>query len=231
MPPAAARTAFRACHGAIAVLVLVALVVDVSVTVVGGPSSSGDGATGPGVAGRLADLFSYFTILSNLLVLATSATFALRAEPGGALFRVLHLDALLSIAATGVVYAVLLAATEDPTGWSVLSNAIFHDLVPIAFPLVWLVFGPRPRLTWRSVGLAFVWPVAWLGCTFVRGAVTGWYPYGFLDASQLGLGGALLGALQVFIGAVVLAVVVKVLDARLPALGTAAGATPEDARR
>nr|WP_255480600.1 Pr6Pr family membrane protein [Quadrisphaera sp. RL12-1S] len=166
----------------------------------------------------MANLFSYFTILSNVLVLATSALFALRSEPSGALFRVLHLDALLSIVATGVVYAVLLAATEHPTGWSVVSNTIFHDVVPVAFPLAWLVFGPRPRLTWRLVALAFAWPVAWLVYTFVRGALTGWYPYGFLDATQLGFWGALLGALQVFVSAVVLAVVVKLLDSRLPAL-------------
>lgn len=209
---------FRVCHGVIAVLVVVGLVVDVSVTVAGGPSASGGAAVEPGLADRLANLFSYFTILSNILVLATSGTFALRPEPAGALFRVLHLDALLSIAATGVVYAVLLAATEHPTGWSVVSTTIFHDVVPVAFPLVWLVFGPRPRLTWRLVALAFVWPVAWLACTYVRGAVTGWYPYGFLDATLLGFWGALLGGLQVFAGAVVLAVVIKLLDAHLPAL-------------
>lgn len=219
MPASAARVVFRVCHGVIAVLVVVALVVDVSVTVAGGPAFVAVDGSPLGLGGRLANLFSYFTILSNVLVLVTSAVFALRPEPSGALFRVLHLDALLSIAATGVVYAVLLAATEHPTGWSVLSNTIFHDVVPVAFPLVWLVFGPRPRLTWRLVGLAFVWPVLWLTCTFVRGAVTGWYPYGFLDARQLGFVGALLGALQVFVSAVVLAVVIKLLDARLPALG------------
>ncbi|TNM64085.1 hypothetical protein FHN55_14735 [Streptomyces sp. NP160] len=208
----------RVCHGVIAALVVVALVVDVSVTVAGGPAFVAVDGSRLGLAGRLANLFSYFTILSNVLVLVISAVFALRPEPSGALFRVLHLDALLSIAATGVVYAVLLAGTEHPTGWSVVSNTIFHDVVPVAFPLVWLVFGPRPRLTWRPVALAFVWPVVWLAYTFVRGAVTGWYPYGFLDATQLGLAGALVGALQVFVGATVLAVVIKLLDARLPAL-------------
>ncbi|MBC3763251.1 Pr6Pr family membrane protein [Quadrisphaera oryzae] len=209
---------FRVCHAVIAALVVVALVVDVSVTVAGGPGFVAVDGSPLGLAGRLANLFSYFTILSNVLVLATSALFALRSEPSGALFRVLHLDALLSIVATGVVYAVLLAATEHPTGWSVVSNTIFHDVVPVAFPLAWLVFGPRPRLTWRLVALAFAWPVAWLVYTFVRGALTGWYPYGFLDATQLGFWGALLGALQVFVSAVVLAVVVKLLDSRLPAL-------------
>jgi hypothetical protein len=218
VPPRAARAVFRACHGAIAVLVVVALVVDVSVTVAGGPGFVAVGGGPLGLAGRLANLFSYFTILSNVLVLVVSGLFALRPEPAGALFRVLHLDALLSIVATGVVYAVLLAGTEHPTGWSVVSNTIFHDVVPVAFPLVWLVFGPRPRLTWRLAALAFVWPVAWLTYTYVRGAVTGWYPYGFLDASLLGFWGALLGGLQVFVGAVVLAVVITLLDARLPVL-------------
>lgn len=221
MRPGAARTsfrtAFRTAHAAVALVVLFGLVVQVAVVVAGGQdANSGDTTAALGLGERLGNLFSYFTILSNILVMTTSALFALRPERDGRLFRVLHLDALLSIAATGVVFAAVLAPIVHVTGWAAVANAVFHYLVPVAFPLVWLLFGPRPRLTWGVVALAFAWPVAWLGYTFVRGAVTGWYPYPFLDVTELGFGRALAGGLVVLLGAAVLAVVVKALDARLP---------------
>jgi len=219
--PGAARTAFRAAHAALALVVLFGLAVQVAVVVGGGEdANSGETTAALALGERLVNLFSYFTILSNVMVMTTSALFALRPERDGRLFRVLHLDALLSITATGVVFAAVLAPIVDVTGWAAVANGIFHYLVPVAFPLVWLLFGPRPRLTRHVVVLAFVWPVAWLTCTFARGAVTGWYPYPFLDATQLGFGRALAGGLVVLLGAVVLAVVVKGLDARLPALGS-----------
>ena len=70
---------------------------------------------------------------------------------------------------------------------------------------MWLLVGPRPRITWATVGWAFVWPVAWIVYTFVHGAVTGWYPYPFLDATVLGYPRA-LGHGPVVVLALVLAV-------------------------
>ncbi|MGQ7295658.1 Pr6Pr family membrane protein [Quadrisphaera sp. KR29] len=215
-----ARPAFRACHAAIALVVLFGLVVQVAVVVSGGQdANSGDTTAALGLGDRLVNLFSYFTILSNVLVMTTSALLAGRPERDGTPFRVLHLDALLSIVATGVVFAAVLAPIVQVSGWAAVADAVFHQLVPVAFPVVWLLFGPRPRLTWRVVALAFAWPVVWMAYTFVRGAVTGWYPYPFLDAAELGFWPALAGALVVLAGAAALAVVVRLLDARLPVLG------------
>jgi hypothetical protein len=54
-------------------------------------------------------------------------------------------------------------------------------VVPVLAIAGWSIFGPRPRIRLRELGLAFLWPVAWLLVTFAVRAATGWVPYPFLD--------------------------------------------------
>jgi hypothetical protein len=69
-----------------------------------------------------------------------------------------------------------------------------------------------------AVAAAFVWPVVWLGYIFTQGAFTHWYPYPFLDVTEIGFGTALRNAGLVVVLGVVLAAVFRLLDRRLPAV-------------
>ncbi|WP_432483662.1 Pr6Pr family membrane protein [Kineococcus esterisolvens] len=169
-----------------------------------------------GTGTDLLRLFSYFTVQSNLLVLAVSATLALRPDRDGAGWRVLRLDALLGIAITGVVYTTLLAPGVRLDGADRWVNAVEHHAAPVAALAGWVLFGPRPRLERRTLLLAFAWPLAWVAWTFAHGAATGWYPYPFLDAASAGYAAALLGTGAVLVAGIVLALVLRVLDTRLP---------------
>lgn len=137
---------------------------------------------------RLLRFFSYFTVQSNLLVLAAAVGLVIDPRRDGALWRVLRLDALLGIAVTGVVAATLLAGLVQHVGIGVWINIGFHQFSPVWTLVGWLLLGPRPRIDLRTVGWAFAWPVAWLAYTMAHGALTGWYPYPFLNADKLGYG-------------------------------------------
>ncbi len=169
------------------------------------------------VSTRLVRLFGYFTIQSNLLVLATSVTLALAPRRDGPVWRVLRLDALLGITVTGLVYWALLAPTVRLEGAALAAGLGFHLLAPVGTLLVWSLVGPRPRVTWSTVRWAFAWPLAWVAYTFAHGAVTGWYPYPFLDVGTIGYAGALLGTAVVLVVAVVLVLLLRWLDGHLPA--------------
>jgi hypothetical protein len=149
------------------------------------------------VAGRVANLFCFFTIDSNLLVTATSAVVALGVARG-ALFRVLWLDALVGIIVTGIVYQVALAGLYELHGLALVADTMLHKVTPILFVLGWLIAGPRGSLTWRTVWWSLAYPLAWLAFTLPRGAITGFYPYPFVDAGALGYGHVALNC--VFIG-------------------------------
>lgn len=176
-----------------------------------GPAS---GTTGVGV--RLWRLFSYFTIQSNLLVLATSVVLVRRPDHDGRIWRVVRLDALLGIVVTGFGLRSRTRAEIELDGWALVATIGFHYVSPWAALALWLLFDPRSRLSWRAVGAAFVWPVLWLLYIFVQGAFTDWYPYPFLDVTDIGYGAAIRNASLVLVVGFGLAAAFKALDARLP---------------
>ncbi|RSD21380.1 Pr6Pr family membrane protein [Amycolatopsis eburnea] len=132
-------------------------------------------------------MFSYFTIESNLFVLAVAVVLTVRPLADGRGWRVVRLDSLLGFLITGLVYAIVLAPQVHLTGAALVATIGFHCVSPWATVPAWLLLGPRPRLTWGTVGWAFAWPLLSLGYIFVQGAFTHWYPYPFLDAGKLGL--------------------------------------------
>jgi hypothetical protein len=168
---------------AVNVLVVVAgLAVQVSVTA---------GATGgrfSSPAARVANLFCFFTIDSNLLVAFTSAAFALGLARPRTLFQVLRLDALVGIAVTGVVFQVALSGLNDLSGWGAFADNMLHKVSPILCVLGWLLFGPRGLLGWRVVWWSLLFPLGWLVFTLIRGAIIDFYPYPFVDVTALGYG-------------------------------------------
>ena len=133
----------------------------------------------------------------------------------------LRFDAVLGIVITGLVFDTILAPHVHLTGVSLAVTIGFHYFAPWAALAGFLLLGPRPRIDWRTFGLGFIWPVAWIGYTFVHGAATGWYPYFFLNASTLGLPIALRNTALVLVFGLVLGLALKGLD-RLPVLGSAA---------
>jgi hypothetical protein len=208
----------RIWYGTIAVVVAIALVIQIVLIFVGGQdANSGENATGP-VDTRLVRLFSFFTIQSNLFVLGTSIALAINIHRDGKLWRVLRFDALLGIIITGLVYETILAPLVHLEGWALVATIGFHYISPWATLIGWLLFGPRPRAAWATMLLAFIWPILWIAYTFIHGAVTGWYPYPFLDVTTIGFADALRNSLIVLAIGVVIAVVITVLDHRLPSL-------------
>lgn len=212
-------TASRLWHAVLAALVLATVVAQIVLLVQGGVDVNSGDAARPALAERFVRFFSFFTVESNLLVLATSIALVVDPERDGALFRVLRLDALLGIAITWIVFALVLSKIVHVEGVAAWINFGFHDASPFLALVGWLAFGPRPRIDMRTIALAFVWPVAWIVYTLVRGASVGWFPYPFLDTAALGYP-KVFANIAIVIGlALVLAGVMRWLDAKQPATG------------
>jgi hypothetical protein len=205
--------------GGIAVVVAIALIIQIALIFIGGQDvNSGTSTAGESLATRFVRLFSFFTIQSNLFVLGTSIALAVSIRRDGLLWRVLRFDALLGIIITGLVYETILAPLVHPEGWALAATIGFHYISPWATLVGWLVFGPRPRMGWRVMALTFIWPLLWLVYTFVHGAVTGWYPYPFLDVTTIGFADSVRNSALVLAIGVVIAAVLTMLDRILPAL-------------
>ena len=200
------RTTARAAHGVLALITLFALVSQLALSVQGSDAST-----------SVSRLFSFFTVESSILVCAGSAALAIRPDADGPLFRVLRLDGLLGIAATGIVNRLVSTELGHPSGLAQVCTVVFHDIVPPAAVLIWLLVGPRPRITWPVCAAAMVWPVAWVVWTLAHGAAGGWYPYPFIDAARQGYPRVVLNVAVVGVAMSMLAAVLRLLDRVLPA--------------
>ena len=196
----------RLWHAATAVVVVVALVIQIPIT-----AAATDGRFDTPAA-RVANLFCFFTILTNVLVGATSAALALHPERRSRLFAVLRLDAIMGIAVTAAVYHSVLSGLYDLRGAEAVANQLFHTVVPTLALVGWALFGPRGLVDRGVVALSLVYPLAWLAFTLVRGAIIGWYPYPFTDVAELGYAQVALNCLLVTALFLVLAAAALALD-------------------
>lgn len=200
--------------------VTAALMIQLALILTGGPDpNTGETVASVGVATRMVQTLSFFTIQSNILVLIVAATLVANPQRDGCIWRVLRLDALLGITITGIVFDLVLIRYVHPSGWQLAATIGFHYIAPWATLLGWLLCGPRPRIDRNTVAWAFLWPIAWIVYTFAHGAFADWYPYPFLNVEELGLLTALRYTGFVVVLAIVLVSIFAWID-RIPTIGS-----------
>jgi hypothetical protein len=149
------------------------------------------GTAGPDFLFRTANFFSFFTILSNILVaLVTTATALI---PRFAIGRILMRpgvasSAMLYIGITGLTYFFVLRHLWQPEGLQFWVDTALHYATPILFLVFWFVAVIKGRLTLDVVPMMLVFPLLFAAYTLIRGPLANWYPYPFLDAGALGYG-------------------------------------------
>ena len=128
--------------------------------------------------------FSYFTILSNLIAAGVLLWGALRrGGPPSETFQLLRGAAVLYMATTGIVYALVLSGKPPPIAWV---NTVVHQLMPVVVALDWVIDPPGVPLSFRRTLLWMGFPVAYIAYTLIRGASVDWYPYFFVDPRRAG---------------------------------------------
>jgi hypothetical protein len=169
-----------------------------------------------GVVTAIVNYFSFFTILSNILVAVMMTALAMNPIRESAAFGPLRLDSLLMITITGLVYLIVLAPLWNPQGWQAVADYGLHYVVPLLVLVGYGVFGPRPRLSFGNILPALAIPAVWIGYTLIRGAIVNWYPYPFIDVDKHGYGMVTINILVILVIALVLAVGFILLDKKLP---------------
>jgi hypothetical protein len=187
----------RAWHLLTALVAAVALALQLVLVIDGGRVL--EEAHPPSMALRLLRFVAYFTIQSNILVLVSTAVLVREPAYDGPRWRVLRTAAMTGIIVTGLVHWLLLRPLLDLHGADLVADKLLHLVVPILAVVGWLVFGPRPVMTWPASLRATVWPLAWLLVVLAQGSATGWYPYPFLDHREHGWDHVVVVCLGIFI--------------------------------
>ena len=153
----------------------------------------------PNLLHRLLRFVAYFTVESNILVLVTTARLARDPAHDGPRWRVVRIAAVSGITVTGLVHWFLLRPLLHLDGADLVADKLLHLAVPLLAVVGWLLFGPRPRVEWPACLRAAGWPVVWLVVMLGSGALTGWYPYPFLDHREQGWGHVVVVCIGVFV--------------------------------
>lgn len=142
--------------------------------------------------------FTFFTILSNILV-TLCATFLLltpRSRTGHFFLRPATLTAIavyITIVG-GLVYNLILRQIWAPHGLQKVVDELLHTVIPVLFVFFWATWAPKKALQWKNIGGWLIFPACYVIIVLIRGALSGHYPYPFLDVKQLGYGQTLLNS-------------------------------------
>jgi len=158
--------------------------------------------------------FSFFTILSNLLVALTTSFALVEARSRLGLFftrATVRGAAALCIGVTGLIYFFVLSSTWAPTGLQWLVDKQLHYVVPILYLTWWLICAEHRLLRWSDPLRWLLFPAVYLGWTLLRGAWLNEYPYPFVDVGVIGYPSMLfnsvgVGALFALFGFVIVAI-------------------------
>jgi hypothetical protein len=95
------------------------------------------------------NMFSYFTIQSNLIVAGVCLASALRRAGESPLLSAVRGGATIWITVTFIVFHLFLSKTYHPVGIFALACTILHYVVPNAMILEWLLLEPKGRMKLR----------------------------------------------------------------------------------
>ena len=168
-----------------------------------------------GAPARLADLLSYFTIWSQIVVGVVMTLLYLNPDRRGKVLRIMRLDSIMMITVTGVVYNLLLGPKFPPVGLSKYSSLFEHTLTPLITIVVFLFFGPRGWFTLKALGSALLLPIAYVFYTLIRGAFLNSYPYGFFDVVTNGYAFVLTFVLGILAAALIVTALFWLIDVGL----------------
>ncbi len=133
--------------------------------------------------------FSFFTILTNILVALCLTVLLTKplSKPGKLFSQPKTMTATtVYITIVGIIYNTILRFIWEPTGLQVVVDELLHSVIPVLFVLYWLLFVPKAELQWRDVLPWLLYPLVYIVYILFRGALSGFYPYPFIDVSAIG---------------------------------------------
>jgi len=157
--------------------------------------------------------FTFYTILTNILIAVCCS--ALLLKPGTVKFfsRPGILTAIaVNITIVGLVYNLILRFLWQPTGLQHAVDEMLHLLIPLAFIFFWTTFVPKGTLTWSNIYPWMIYPLAYLAVVLIRGALSGYYPYPFLDVVKLGYPQVLINSVGVAVAFILVSLLFVAVD-------------------
>jgi len=142
--------------------------------------------------------FSFFTILTNLLVAAYFTLIAIKTKSFflRAVYNPGTLTAITTyITVVGLVYQIILRPLWEPKGFQRIVDEMLHSLIPVLVILYWYLYENKSLVSYKSIPKWLIYPLIYLICILVRGQFFNFYPYPFINVTNIGLSKVILNSL------------------------------------
>ena len=170
---------------------------------------------GASLLGGLISFFSFFTVLTNTLVVVV-LSYALVSRDSAAKRFFLAPPVSSAIAASIIVvslaYNLLLRHLWSPQGFQFIADELLHDVMPVLFVVYWWRCVPKGFLRLKHIGAWVIYPVLYFAYVLLRGHLLGQYQYPFIDVDTLGYPQVFVNAGGILVGFIVIALAVVGLD-------------------
>lgn len=171
---------------------------------------------GDNIFGALIFFFTFFTILSNIMLVLVYAS-DLWPRESMSWFRspVTRGMTVAAITLVCLFYHFVLASTWNPEGWFKVADISLHYVTPIFFVVWWVLFVWHGKLKFADIPVMLLPPIIWLVVAMVRGAILNEYPYPVLEAHKLGYGQVTINILVILAGFSLLCALFVAIDKAL----------------
>lgn len=149
------------------------------------------------VAETIVRYFSFFTILTNLLVALCFSFLLLNPKSTAGTFfsRNSTLAAVtVYILVVGLVYNLILRFLWQPRGLQLVVDELLHTVIPLLCIIFWWNNQRAKKLQWKNIFVFLIYPLLYILFVLVRGISSGFYPYPFIDVNAIGLNKVLINS-------------------------------------
>ncbi|MDD0970650.1 MULTISPECIES: Pr6Pr family membrane protein [Pseudomonas] len=172
-------------------------------------------SVGASLLGGLVSFFSYFTVLTNTLVVVVLTCAVTDRESAARRWFLqpwVSSGIAVSIAVVGLAYSILLRHLWHPQGWQFIADELLHDVMPLLFLAYWWQCVPKGCLRLKHLPLWLIYPLVYFAYALLRGHLLGAYAYPFIDVALLGYPQVFINAGGILVGFVLMALLVVGID-------------------
>lgn len=160
--------------------------------------------------------FSFFTILTNTLV-AIYFTYVALGKYSKLLNKPGALTAItVYILVVGLVYQFVLRAIWEPTGLQKIVDELLHSVVPVTTLIFWYLYEEKSKIEIKGIVNWLIYPLVYLVFVLLRGSISDFYPYPFVNVPEIGMSQVLTNAVVLLFVFIVLSAAFVWIGKRLP---------------
>nr|WP_218174181.1 Pr6Pr family membrane protein [Pseudomonas tolaasii] len=171
--------------------------------------------SGASLLGGLISFFSFFTVLTNTLVVVVLSYALVERDSAAKRFFLgpaISSGVAASIVVVSLAYNLLLRHLWTPQGFQFIADELLHDVMPLLFVVYWWHCVPKGTLRLKHLAGWVIYPVVYFGYVLLRGHLLGQYQYPFIDVDTLGYPQVFVNAAGILAGFIVIAFAVLGLD-------------------